>query len=556
MEFKVGVSSIRKMRIGLYGGVLIGVALWALLTGFSGGMLLVLAGLYAFLFLFDWMVLRKAPQLGEVLVSLTDDAIESRHFSTRRKRYPWREIAQARAEILSGVAVMQLHLVQPPGQPQRWAILGGLDPSKPYLPLLALTPTDQERLLDAVRARLRGGVTLADAPPPLRAGPRNELAQARELQDRLTALAPTVWVCWALIAANVLIWLFTASQGVGWMTGDAEKLYEFGGNTASAVQDGAWWRLLTSTFLHANALHLLFNMVGLYAVGGMVERIFGRAPFLMIYLGSGLAGSVASLYFGAQQSVSVGASGAVFGIAGALLAVVFRHRESLPRLFNRQVLGGMTVFVGYSLLMGFSRAGVDNAAHMGGLAAGALLGLWLPARFDAARHARVPADRMVLATGLLGAVLAGAALQAPPARVDVGARVETRKAIASAALAFDQAMKSIQQDALDVKAGKMSDREADDRSRTVHAPRMKTVVDQLNALEVDAANPASETVADLRGLARALQAYLAMASVEVDGKMQPVDLQRARQLEAQVKHFNDRMRQRMERQKNRSASGG
>lgn len=405
MEFRVGVPTVRNVRIGMYAGLLIGMTVLAVLTGFSRTVMTVLAGVGALLLLLDWSLLRKVPKLGEVLVSLTADAIESRQFSTKQKRYLWSDIAEANAQILSGVTTLQLRLRPSTERPDKRAFLTGLNPSKPYLTLQALTPVDQECLLDAVRARLRGGI-LADAASTQPSGTSNELTMARHLQEQLKALAPNVWVCWTLIAANALIWLATASQGVGWMTGDADKLYEFGGNAASAVQSGAWWRLLTSTFLHANAMHLLFNMVGLYAVGGMVERIFGRVPFLMIYLVSGLAGSVASLHFAAQKSVSVGASGAVFGIAGALLVVVYRHRESLPRLFNRQILSGMAVFVGYSLLMGFSKAGVDNAAHVGGLVAGALLGLLLPARFDAEHHARVVTDRTILAVGLLGTVLA------------------------------------------------------------------------------------------------------------------------------------------------------
>lgn len=555
MEFRASKSLVGQARMGMYGGVLAGAVISALFNGFNTTFLLTAGIPLALVLAVDCLVLSKAPKVGDVLVSLKLGSIDAHLFNTKKKSYPWSEVVGAKVESMGGAMTLQLQLKPSTDRPDKRAFLNGVNPARPCLPLQALTPADQELLLDAVLARLQEEPADRWRSAPLPQTP-NDLTLARQLEERLTAMAPTVWVCWALIATNVLIWFATASQGVGWMTGDADKLYEFGGNAASAVQSGAWWRLLTSMFLHANAMHLLFNMVGLYVVGGMVERIFGRVPFLLIYLVSGLAGSVASLYFAAQKSVSVGASGAVFGIAGALLVVVYRHRESLPRLFNRQILSGMAVFVGYSLLMGFSKAGVDNAAHVGGLVAGALLGLLLPARFDAEHHARVVVGRAILAVGLLGAALAWAAFRAPTAQVDMEARIEARRTIPIVALAFDQAVKAMQQDVTDVKNGRMTDREADDRSRSVHAPRMKAVVDQLKALPVDAGSPASDVVADLQGLAQALYEMSAMESVEIDGKMQPADTLRAKRLEADFKHFNDRMQERMRRQKNASASRG
>lgn len=554
MEFRAGsAAKTGQVRLSAYAVVLIIVAISVLTSGpswrlvLSGGVPLLVV------LLLDRFVLSKLPKPGDVLVSLLPDAIESRLFSTTQKRYLWSDIAEVGAESIAGTTALQLQLKPSPDRPNRRAFLNGVNPARPYLALNAFTPDEQERLLDAVRLRLRGGASAFDSQPQRPAVP-NELTMTRQWQEQLTALAPKVWVCWALIATNVLVWLATAAMGVGWMTGDAEKLYAFGGNTASAVQAGEWWRLLSATFLHADAMHLIFNMIGLYVVGTLVERIFGRSSFLLIYLSCGLAGSVASLYFGAQTTVSVGASGAVFGIAGALLAVVYQHRQSLPRLFNRQILGGMAIFVGYSLLMGFSKAGVDNAAHVAGLATGALVGLLLPPRFDAEHHASAVMDRAILVAGLVAIVLSWAALRAPTAKVDVAARIEIKHAIPTVALAFDQAVKALQQDQQAVKNGQMTDREADDRSRSVHAPRMQTVIDQMKALPIDAASPAADFMGDLLGLAQALHELLAMDSVPVNGKMQPTNMARAKELEAQVKTFNDRLLKRAERNKKASGS--
>ncbi len=488
MEFRVGVPILRHARMGLYGGVGIAAAITVVLPGFSRRTLIILGGVMMFVLLLDWLLLRKAPKLGDVLVSLTAQGLESRHFSTRRKQIPWSDIADVHVDVVSGVPCLQLSLKTVSGNVDKRTFLSHFNPWRPSLALHALLPCDQERLVDAARTRLRGDPQSLSSSEPS-SGTPNELTIARELREHLAALTPSVWACWSLIVMNVLIWLVTAFMGVGWVTGDAERLYTFGGNTASAVQAGEWWRLLFSTVLHADVTHLVFNMLGLYVVGGLVERIFGRLSFTVIYLLCGLAGSVASLYYGAQTNVSVGASGAVFGIAGALLTVVFKHRHSLPRLFNRQVLGGMVVFVGYSLLMGLSKAGVDNAAHVGGLAAGAVLGALLPPRFDVKLHARLIRDRTMLAIGLLGVVLLWAGFRAPPARVDIAARVEVKRNLPSVALAFDEAVKAIQQDASAVKKGQMTDRESDDRSRTVHAPRVLTVIERIKALPLDAETP-------------------------------------------------------------------
>lgn len=542
MDFKASVSLLGKMRWAVYGGLLAGVAIAWGMNGFTWAFLLAVGGLFAFFLVMDWLMLSKVPRIGDVVVSLKLGSIDARGFNTRRKSYLWSDIESAKVDVVGGVTVLELKLVPAESRPDKRGFIDGVNHARPFVPLHSLSPADQEQLLDAVVARLHGtsGISLADSPEPS----TNDLTLARELDERLKAMTPTAWLTLGLIALNVGVWLVTASLGVGWMTGNAEKLYAFGGNAASAVQAGQWWRLLTATFLHANLLHLLFNMIGLWTIGVLLERIFGRRSFALIYLAAALAGSVASLYFSAQTKVSVGASGAVFGVAGALLIVVYQQRRTLPKLFNRQILSGMAAFVGYSLLLGFSKAGVDNAAHLGGLAAGVLLGLVLPSRFDLERHARLAVRRTVLASLVLVAALPWAALRAPTAKVDMGALIQARDAIPAAARAFDAAINTLKQDVADVKAGKMTDKEADDRSRIVHAPRMQSVVTQLEAIRVAADDPRAAVVADLLLMSRAFHESLAMDSVEIEGKMEPVDGPRALQLQAEIQEINARMLQR------------
>jgi rhomboid protease GluP len=133
-----------------------------------------------------------------------------------------------------------------------------------------------------------------------------------------------------LVALNVAAFLGMAWAGVSLMAPAAGALFRWGGNFPPVTVQGQWWRLLTATFLHAGAVHLVFNMVVLWDAGKRMERILGRGGFLVCYLLSGLAGSVASLAFH-PASVSVGASGAIFGLFGALLGFLARSRRRLPR---------------------------------------------------------------------------------------------------------------------------------------------------------------------------------------------------------------------------------
>jgi membrane associated rhomboid family serine protease len=143
----------------------------------------------------------------------------------------------------------------------------------------------------------------------------------------------------------------------------------------AAVADGEYWRLFTVTLVHANLLHLAFNMYALWLAGPLVERFYGSLQFLVIYLLTAAAGSIASFVFGGDIP-SVGASGAVFGLFGVLLAATRTHDPMVDRS-SRMLLAQLGPLVLLNLLFGFLSGGqIDNAAHIGGLVAGLWLG-WL-----------------------------------------------------------------------------------------------------------------------------------------------------------------------------------
>jgi len=131
-------------------------------------------------------------------------------------------------------------------------------------------------------------------------------------------------------------------------------------------------RLITYIFLHANLLHIAFNMWCLWDLGGMCESLYGRWTYGAIYFLTGIGGGFGSLIW--RSGVTIGASGAIFGLAGALLAAFKMGEFSVPREALSGPLRSLMVFVGFNLFFGFTMPGIDNAAHIGGLITGLILG--------------------------------------------------------------------------------------------------------------------------------------------------------------------------------------
>lgn len=133
-----------------------------------------------------------------------------------------------------------------------------------------------------------------------------------------------------------------------------------------------WWRLFTAMFLHGGMTHILMNMFSLYLIGRGVELYFEKKAYLSIYLFSGLIGGVASLYMHPNiypLSVSIGASGAIFGVFGALAGFFLAHRDKIE-MQSKAFMRDFAVVIGLNLVLGFSIPGIDVSAHIGGLIAG------------------------------------------------------------------------------------------------------------------------------------------------------------------------------------------
>lgn len=196
---------------------------------------------------------------------------------------------------------------------------------------------------------------------------------------RLHQLTPRTWVTYLIVAVNVLVFLGTVASGASVFSPNGSELLALGGNRLAETLHQPW-RLMSATVLHAGVLHLVLNMWALWDTGRVAERFYGNLQFLVLYLGSGLAGSIASLFFAGRSAVSVGASGAILGVVGALLAVIWLRPGSLPAPLLRPLQRSLLVYIGMSLLLGFTVGGVDNAAHLGGLIAGIVLAAIIDAR--------------------------------------------------------------------------------------------------------------------------------------------------------------------------------
>jgi rhomboid protease GluP len=182
---------------------------------------------------------------------------------------------------------------------------------------------------------------------------------------------------WALLAIIVVV--FIVQTLLGGST-EVEVLIRMGAKFTPLIAAGEYWRLFTSMFLHIGVMHLAFNGYALFIIGTELERLVGPGRFLAIYLLSGLFGSLAS--YALNDSLAAGASGAIFGIIGALAAFFLVHREKLGAWASRR-LANIGIVLVFNLIWGFSQPGrIDNVAHIGGLLAGFALGWALAPRYE------------------------------------------------------------------------------------------------------------------------------------------------------------------------------
>lgn len=192
---------------------------------------------------------------------------------------------------------------------------------------------------------------------------------------------------WIILAAIVVV--FLAETAAGGST-RVDVLIRLGAKVTPLIDAGQYWRLFTAMFLHIGTIHLFFNAYALFAVGTELERLFGSPRFAATYFLSGLLGSLASYAF--SYSLAAGASGAIFGLIGALAAFFLLYRDRLGA-WGRARLANIAFLVVINLFLGFTQPGIDNLGHIGGLLGGLGLGWALAPRYQLDSTLLRPVDR-------------------------------------------------------------------------------------------------------------------------------------------------------------------
>ena len=198
-----------------------------------------------------------------------------------------------------------------------------------------------------------------------------------------------------LIDLNILVFIVMIASGVGIMSPSTLSLLKWGADFGPLTLTGDWWRAVTCNFIHIGAFHLLMNMYAFMYIGLLLEDLIGSRRMFMSYLLTGLCSAVFSLYMHGE-TISAGASGAIFGLYGIFLAFLFFHRIAKEQ--RKALLTSILIFVGYNLVYGM-KAGIDNAAHIGGLLSGFLLGIIYVCSY---KFEKADAQRTVSILGELG----------------------------------------------------------------------------------------------------------------------------------------------------------
>lgn len=176
------------------------------------------------------------------------------------------------------------------------------------------------------------------------------------------------WATYIIMGINILVFMITAFLSKNIMTSNISVLIYLGAKVNVLISSGEYYRLITCMFLHAGLLHISLNMYSLYIIGPLVERVYGRVKYISIYFIAGIVASLFSYIF--SNDISIGASGAIFGLLGATLIFAITIKKTVGKDFYINILQVMAV----NLIIGFSIPNIDNYAHIGGILGGIVMG--------------------------------------------------------------------------------------------------------------------------------------------------------------------------------------
>ena len=190
-------------------------------------------------------------------------------------------------------------------------------------------------------------------------------------------------ITYLIILINLIVFGLMYVFGNG--SENIDTLIKFGANYAPLTKSGEYYRLITSAFLHIGVIHLLCNLYALYVIGPQIEQFFGRIKYILIYLFSAIMGSLFALVLSGDNTVSAGASGAIFGLFGAILYFGYTYRGYIGNAIISQIVPVILL----NLFIGLTSTNIGNAAHIGGLVGGYVMSLALGADIDESRSQKI-----------------------------------------------------------------------------------------------------------------------------------------------------------------------
>ena len=227
-----------------------------------------------------------------------------------------------------------------------------------------------------------------------------ETKQGEEIDKVMKLSGSNLYATYGIIAINVVVFILMAINGAGIFDPKAMVHINWGSNYSPLTLSGDWWRLITCVFIHFGIIHLAMNTYALYIAGVYLEPMLGKTKYIVAYLATGVFASLASLWWHSEGVNSAGASGAIFGLYGVFLALLFTNL--IPKQTRTSLLQSIGVFVVFNLIYG-TKAGVDNSAHIGGLLSGLVIGfIFYPLLKKEDRGAK---SNLVLLAIITGAVL-------------------------------------------------------------------------------------------------------------------------------------------------------
>ena len=198
-----------------------------------------------------------------------------------------------------------------------------------------------------------------------------ETKHAEEIDKVMKLSRSNLYATYGIIAINVVVFILMVMNGAGIFDANAMVHINWGSNYSPLTLSGDWWRLITCIFIHFGIIHLAMNTYALYIAGVYLEPMLGKTKYIVAYLATGVFASLASLWWHSEGVNSAGASGAIFGLYGVFLALLFTNL--IPKQMRSSLLRSIGVFVVFNLIYGM-KAGVDNSAHIGGLVSGMIIG--------------------------------------------------------------------------------------------------------------------------------------------------------------------------------------